>query len=101
MRIRKYKSLHSIQESVSRLINEGDLNHALQLIHDFVEHIFTEPLYVSQVFGSKTLDDLCRRIGQANLTKIKLENDEINHPQFNQTTFVYIVTKLHKSGGHT
>jgi hypothetical protein len=101
VKFKGHKSIFSLKESILLLIDKGNTDKALRLIHDFVEHIVTEPLYVSQVFGSKTLDNLCRQIGRANLTKIKLENDEIHYPDFNQIAFIYIVTKLQKSGGHT
>lgn len=93
-----YDSLRYLNEAAYLLIDKGELNQALKLIHNFVERIFTEPLCTSQVFGSKTLDELCQRIGQANLAKITRENsvDRRDKP-----VFAYIVTKLQKSGGHT
>ncbi len=84
-----------------RLIDAGDLEQALRSIHDSVERIITEPLCTSQVFGSKTLDDLCQRIGKANLVEINREITEASLSQQDQPVFVYIVTKLQKSGGHT
>jgi len=101
VKFKKYSSICSLKEDVTLLIDKGNTDNALRLIHDFVEHVLTEPLYVSQVFGSKILDELCQRAGQANLEKIKHATNEINHPQLDQPTFVYIVTKLQKSGGHT
>jgi len=99
--IGKYKSTLSLREDVSRLIDEGDLDQALRLIHDFVVRIFTEPLCTSQVFGSITLDKICQRIGNANLKEVKRENAEPALSQRDQPVFVYIVSKLQKSGGHT
>jgi len=101
LKCRTYSSIDSLNETATLLINKGDVDKALLLIHDFVEHVLTEPLYVSQVFGSKTLDDLCQRIGEVNLSKNVYKTDEENPPQLSQATFVYIVTKLQKSGGHT
>mgnify|MGYP003624273796 FL=1 len=101
MKFKGHKSICSLKENIILLIDKGDTDKALRLIHDFVEYILTEPLYVSQVFGSKTLDALCQRIGQINLEKIKPEIDEINHPQLDKQAYVYIVTKLQNSGGHT
>ncbi len=101
MRGRRYDSIRSLSEAVSHLTNNGDVDQALRLIHDFVERIITEPLCTSQVFGSKVLDDLCQRIGKVNLTEIQQENAAALHSQQDQQVFVYIVTKLQKSGGHT
>lgn len=95
------KSAYSLKERASLLIDIGDLDQALRLIRNFVERIITEPLCTSQVFGSKTLDDLCQRIGRANLTEIKREIADATLSQRDQPVFVYIVTKLQKSGGHT
>ncbi len=97
----RYKSVHSLKENVSHLIDVGELDKSLRLIHDFVEVIFTEPLCTSQVFGSKELDDLCQRIGKANLEAIKQKNADSPASQQSRSVFTYIVTKLQKSGGHT
>jgi hypothetical protein len=98
---RRYDSIHSLSSAVSHLTDNGDIDQALRLIHDFVERIITEPLCTAQVFGSKTLDDLCQRIGRVNLTEIMHEIAEATYSQSVQPVFVYIVTKLQKSGGHT
>ncbi|HEB27825.1 MAG TPA: hypothetical protein ENI05_08630 [Porticoccus sp.] len=101
MRFVKYSSMRSMSEAVSVAVDKGDVDLPLRLIHDFVERIFTEPLCVSQVFGSKTLDGLCQRIGEVNLAKIKREIGDAEYSQPDELIFVYIVTKLQKSGGHT
>lgn len=97
----RYGSISSLNESVLLLTDKGDLDQALRLIHDFVERIITEPLCTSQVFGSKTLDDLCQRIGNASLTEIKREIADAVPSQRDPPVFVCITTKLQKSGGHT
>ena len=97
----KFSSVRSLSEAVVLLTDKGDCDKALRLIHDFVDRIFTEPLCVGQVFGSKALDDLCQHIGQVNLAKIKRETGEIEYSQPDGPIFIYIVTKLQKSGGHT
>lgn len=101
MSVGKYGSISSLKKAVSLLVDQGDINKALHLVHDFVERIVTEPLCTSQVFGSKTLDDLCQRIGKASLMEIKQEIADAAPSQGDSTIFVYIVTKLQKSGGHT
>ena len=101
MRARRYDSIRSLSEALSHLTNNDDVDQALRLIHDFVERIITEPLCTSQVFGSKILDDLCQRIGKTNLTQIQQEIADASLSQQDRQVFVYIVTKLQKSGGHT
>jgi hypothetical protein len=96
-----YISVHSLAEGVSSAIDQGDLNHALRLIHDFVERIITEPLCTSQVYGSKPLDDLCQKIGAYTLTTAKREAAKPLGQDQAQPVLVYLVTKLQKSGGHT
>lgn len=88
-------------EAVSELLGQDAIGPALRLIHDFVERIITEPLCTSQVVGSRTLDDLCQRIGKANLAEIQREHADAGLIQRDQPFFAYIVTKLQKSGGHT
>lgn len=73
MRCHQYNSVRVLSDKVSALISRNELDQALKLIHDFVERIITEPLCNSQVYGSKTLDDLCQRIGKANLAGIRRE----------------------------
>lgn len=101
MRFGKYGSIQSIKDAVHQLTDNGDIDHALHLIYEVVERIITEPLCTSQVFGSKTLDDLCQSIGKVNLAAIKLKITGIPLLQSEQPVIVYIVTKLQKSGGHT
>lgn len=84
------------------LLNDSEeLDQALKLIHHFVERIITEPLCTSCVFGSKILDELCIRVGSSNLTKVMCEKLVSDPEQGDKPVFVYIVTKLQKSGGHT
>ncbi|UUE10640.1 glycosyltransferase family 4 protein [Dickeya zeae] len=94
----KYKSFHSLCEQVDKNISVGDVNVSLLLISDFVELIVTDPLCTSRIFGSKVLDYFCSKIGAVNLSKIK--NDKLIDLS-DKSAFVYIVTKLQNSGGHT
>jgi len=96
-----YRSIYSITKVVHHLIDIGDVDQALRLIHDLVDRIITEPLCTSQVFGSKKLDDLCQRIGNASFTEINNKEDLGKSSHQEKTVIVYIVTKLQKSGGHT
>jgi hypothetical protein len=97
----KNDSIRSFCDKVLRLTRENDLDQALRRIHDLVERIFTEPLCTAQVFGSKTLDDLCQCIGKANLAEINKGNAEATNSRPDKLVFIYIVTKLQNSGGHT
>jgi hypothetical protein len=97
--IRKYKSVCTLQKDVFLLVAEGGDNLALKVVHDFVETVITEPLCVSQIFGSKALDDLCQQIGKANLSTIKGQVTEEISVKDSESVYVYIVTKLQKSGG--
>ena len=102
MSIKKSGSLYATCKVVAKAIHNGELNLALQLIHDLVERIITEPLCTGHVYGSKELDDLCQTIGECNLS-----GNCPRHPERREgspadgTVFVYIVTKVQKSGGHS
>lgn len=97
----KYDSVRMLSKEVSVLIGKNKLDAALGLIHDFVEKIVTEPLCTSQVFGSRELDFLCCRIGSNNYLNLKPEILQLNQDELNHSVFVYVVTKIQASGGHT
>ena len=97
MKFRKYRSIYSLKKEINHLINEGDVDLPLRLIHDFVERIITEPLCTSQVYGSQDLDGLCQLIGKASIENITGIVPQGGH----SPVVVYIVTKIQKSGGHT
>jgi hypothetical protein len=40
----RYDSIRFLSEAVSLLTDKGDVDQALNLIHDFVERIITDPL---------------------------------------------------------
>jgi hypothetical protein len=82
-------------------IGRDDLDEALQIVHDVVERIITEPLCTAQVFASKELDELCLKIGSQNLSFQKNVQDD-PCPQWSSTKRVaYLVTRLQRSGGHS
>jgi hypothetical protein len=97
------KSLYALGERLSRLkeTDEGDRDRALRWIQQFVERIFTEPLCTSQVAGSRLLDEFCQAVGKANLAALQQPFPKTQSPQGNGPVFVYIVTKLQRSGGHS
>jgi hypothetical protein len=98
--LHKNASLHSLVASATQLIESGKPGRALCLVSGFVERIFTEPLCTSQVLGSKQLDELCQRIGSINLAGINRGSFAVQ-PESAQLVYVYVVTKLQRSGGHT
>lgn len=95
------QSLLATKNLVSEAIDKGELNRALRLIHDFVERIITEPLCTGHVNGSKELDALCQKIGDINLPAVTGSLSKAQAPKNSPPVFVYIVTKLQKSGGHS
>lgn len=101
MSIRKASSLYETCKIVSRAIDNGQLNLALQLIHDFVERIITEPLCTGHVNGSKELDKLCEKIGAYNFLEIAKDVSKQPPLQNDLSVYVYIVTKVQNSGGHS
>ena len=94
-------SMYRFNEAVSGLVDRGQIDQALHLIHDLVERIVTEPLCTSQVFGSRVLDDLCQRIGALSLARISTGIVATATSPHEPPPVVYIVTRLQKSGGHT
>lgn len=94
-------SLRVFKQNIHILVENGEYATSLQLIHDFVERIITEPLCTAQVYGSKTLDDLCLLVGSANFNKVQATLHDAQVDQSQRPVFAYIVTKLQKSGGHT
>ena len=91
----KYKSIIQLSENINKDIKTGNIDTALKTIHDFVEFIITEPLCTAEVYASPKLDELCQEIGKKNLAKLNVK------PAKTSNLFVYLVTKLQKSGGHT
>ena len=73
MKFEKYASISSLGEAVTILTDKGNYDKALWLIYDYVERIITEPLCTSQIYGSKMLDNLCQRIGNANFVTVNHE----------------------------
>ncbi len=99
--MKKYNSMHSLKQNIAHLIEKENLDQALRCIHDCVERIITEPLCTAQIFGSKDLDAFCQDIGKINFTKIRSQKIIPKPSQKPNSFFVYIVSKLQNSGGHT
>jgi hypothetical protein len=78
----------------------GEIDHALRIVHNFVERIITEPLCTSQVFASRLLDDFCLRVGRVNLESITCQQDFPVAESEGRARVVYVVSRLQNSGGH-
>lgn len=100
MSLARITSILDLKAQTLALIEAGDLDRALRVLHDFVERIITEPVCTSQVFGSQTLDELCMHIGGANLQAMAPISSQ-NGATCSDQPYIYVVTKLQRSGGHT
>lgn len=96
----RLKSVGSLSDDVQRCIDRDRLDKALLFIHNFVERIITEPLCTSQLAGSRTLDDLCGRIGKLTLDALQAEG-EPHRCDSSSPVYAYIATNRYQSGGHT
>lgn len=98
-----YHSVHALSTAIEKDIAKGAWDTALKSIHDFVTRIISEPLCTSQIFGSAILDTFCQKIGRHNFSRLNLPTASQKEALLTQRspTFVYLVTKLQKSGGHT
>ncbi len=95
-------SVRSLVASANKALDEGSIDSALRIAHDFVERVVTEPLFTSQVFASKSLDDLCLRIGRVNLESFVGKQRaplQFSHSH-GRPRVAYIVSRLQRSGGH-
>lgn len=97
---KQFRSVGSLSDYGTWLIRSGQLDRALRLVNSFVEQIFTEPLCTSQVIGSAALDNLCQEVGKRNLASIN-RSMLVTDAHLEQPVYVYIVTRLQCSGGHT
>lgn len=99
------RSISQFQDKIKEHLAKGNLDEALFSIHRLVDQIFCEPINTAQIFGSKLLDDLCQEIGAVNWKKISC--NEVSQPNIGsqkssiEKTVIYVVSKLHASGGHT
>ena len=95
-------SVHSLVAAANKALDDGSVDSALRIAHDFVELVVTEPLFTSQVFASKLLDDLCLRIGRVNLESlvgVQRGHSQLTHSE-TRPRVAYIVSRLQRSGGH-
>lgn len=92
------QSIRSLICKADHALEQSDVNAALQIVHNFVEQVITNPICTSQVFASRDLDDLCLRIGRRQLAGCQTSLPELVS---DETTIVYLVSRLQRSGGHS
>ncbi len=99
----RYSSISSLIKCAENSLNDGKVNDALRMVHDFVEKIITEPLCTAQVFSSPDLDRLCLRIGRLTLNCLDADSTNISEDIKRNVTqkTVYIVSRLQSAGGHS
>lgn len=95
------RSLSSISDQVLTHLSSDNVNAALKAVFECVERVITEPICTAQVFGSRSLDNLCVEIGRKNLGSLARDNNGRVKECGASFRSVFIVTKLQKSGGHT
>ncbi len=83
--------------AIETMVARSAWNEALEAIHDAVEHVITDPFFMGQIYSSPRLDALCQIIGAHSfdaLPKVDVARNE-------RPTYIYIASKLQRSGGHT
>lgn len=95
--IKKYNSFASFKRAVIDHHLRGEDETALRMVHDYVDKVITEPLCVSNISGSKELDEVCQRIGASSL---KVNKTSKACTKSYKSKFTYVLTKIQKSGGH-
>ncbi|MBT8552482.1 hypothetical protein G6683_01860 [Polynucleobacter paneuropaeus] len=88
-------------EGVEKAILNGQLNSALNSLHNFVDRIFANTNFTARVFGSCELDRLCLKIGSQNLTDLRRPSNDSLIRSGGQVEVIYLVSCLHASGGHS
>jgi hypothetical protein len=93
------ESLRALAGQAIELAEAGRLEESLRLIHDCVERIITEPLCAARVLASAALDRACQEVGRRQLALI--DRPRSPPPTTDRPLYIYIVTRLQRSGGHT
>jgi len=95
------RTIRSLIGRVETALKVGNVNIALNLVHNFVERIVTEPICTAQVFASLELDQLCLRIGRHNMANLAVPQNGFFLDGENGSTIVHVVSRLQQSGGHS
>jgi glycosyltransferase involved in cell wall biosynthesis len=93
-------SIRSVIRGAGDALERDDVDLALRLVYNFVEHIITNPVCASAVFASRDLDALCMRIGRHNY-KRRVRLDLTAPTISNGRLIVFLVSRLQRSGGHS
>lgn len=98
-----FDSFHSLCAAVDTVLaSDGDLNMPLAWVRDHVQRIITEPLCTSHVLGSELLDKACIAIGTRTFEDLQtVSSKPVLSSDGAQGCYVYLVTKVQRSGGHT
>lgn len=87
------------------MIAREELDAALIAIHRLIDQVFFEPLNTARIFSSSLLDKFCQEIGEINWRRVcaegKANRQAAQFAPENERPVVYLVSKLHASGGHT
>lgn len=96
-----FDSIYSLSQAVhAELEKDGDFGAALAWVREYVQRIITEPLCTSHVLGSQMLDAACSALGSKVFQRYSAQHQQpVIRPD--APCFVYLVTKVQNSGGHT
>lgn len=99
--ISSMQPLRSVIRRAESALEDGDVNCALVIAHDFVERIITNPICTSQIYASRDLDALCLTIGRHHLAGLAKPSMPLPLAKKNESLNVYLVSRLQRSGGHS
>ena len=89
----------NFRSEIDDQIQSGDLDGALKYIEHIVDYVFCEPLNTAQIFGDRSLDEFCEKIGSYSIGVLKARQDfGCDLPMGGN---VIVASKLQASGGHT
>lgn len=95
------QSVSSLIRRAEYALENGGVNTALGVVHDYVEQIITNPICTSYAFASQRLDALCLMIGRYNLARLTTYQAFSSAPLGSENAIVYVVSRLQRSGGHS
>ncbi len=95
------RSVRSLIQQVQTVLDTGNVDRALRLVHNFVDQIVAEPICTAQVFASHGLDNICLAIGRRNLASLMGLRNNHQAEIANSKNIIYLVSRLQRSGGHS
>lgn len=93
-----YMTVDRLQAQISRRIERGDLDGALNEIKTFVELIVADEGCAARVFSSRELDTLCTEIGRVSLQRL---GGDVPTAGYDKELTIWLATELYAAGGHT